>query len=125
MRPEKSDLKYVWDMVDAARSVVEWTEGRSLVDYERTKWLRMAVERSVEIIGEAARHVSDEFRSAHPGVPWQAIIATRHVFAHEYDDLKHDKVWRIATTHVPALIRVLQPILDANPPGTNDTKPIQ
>lgn len=116
MRPDHSDLKYVWDMLDAAQSVVEWTTGRTLADYEQTKWLRMAVERSIEIIGEAARHVSDNFKTRHPAVPWQPIIATRHIFAHEYSDLKHDKVWRIATTHIPALIPLLQPILDANPP---------
>ncbi len=120
MRPEKSDPKYLCDRVDAARSIEEWTAGRTLADYGHTKWLRMAVERSIEIIGEA-RHVTDEFKADHPNVPWQPIIATRHVPAHEYDDLNHDKVWRIATTHVPALVRALQPILDANPPGTPGT----
>ena len=116
MPPEKTDLKHVWDMLDAAKDVVRWTGNRTLVDYEQDKMLRLAVERSVEIIGEAARRVSKSFQESHPAVPWSAIIATRHIFAHEYDDLKHDKVWRIATTHVPALIEQLEPVLEANPP---------
>lgn len=105
-------------MLDAADTVIELTSGRTLLDYERTKWLRLAVERSIEIIGEAARHVTDEFRAEHPYIAWSAIIATRHVFAHEYGDLKHDKVWRIATTYVPPLTRQLRPILEANPPDS-------
>jgi uncharacterized protein with HEPN domain len=120
---EQTDLKYIWDMLDAAKTVVELTQGRTLDEYERTKWLRLAVERSIEIIGEAARRVSDECRAAYPAVPWSVIVATRHVMAHEYGDLQHDKVLRIATTHVPALIAQLQPIIDAHPiddlPGSN------
>jgi len=118
MRPEKTDLKYLWDMLDAAQTVVELTQGKTLPDYENSKWLRLAVERSIEIIGEAARRVSPEFQAAHPQVAWQAIVATRHIIAHEYGDLQHDKLWRIATTHVPALVIVLKPIVDANPPAT-------
>ena len=55
-------------------------------------------------------------RRSTQNVPWRVIIATRHVFAHDYGELQHDKVWRIATIHVPALIADLQPILEANPP---------
>lgn len=116
MRPDRTDLKFVWDMVDAAATVVELTAGKTLVDYERTKWLRLAIERSIEYTCEAARHVSAEFRACHPQIPWSAIVATRYVFALEYGALQHDKVWRIATTHVPALVRELQPILDGYPP---------
>lgn len=116
MQPERTDLKYAWDMHDAARDVVEWTRGRTLIDYESDKMLRLAVERAIEIIGEAARQTSQPFRDANADIPWSAIIATRHIFAHEYGDLKHDKVWRIATVHVPALVEQLKPLLDANPP---------
>lgn len=116
MPPEKTDLKHVWDMLDAAQTVVEFTRDQTFAQYESSKLLRHAVERAIEIIGEAARGVSDEFKAKYPDVPWQPIIATRHVIAHEYADLHHDKVWRIATTHVPALIAHLQPIIAANPP---------
>jgi len=117
MPPERTDLKYVWDMLEAARTVDELPCDRTLDDYERTKWLRLAVERAIEIIGEAARHVSAEFRAAHPGVAWSAIVATRHVIAHEYGDIQNDKLWRVARTHVPVLIAQLEPIIDANPPS--------
>ena len=117
MRPEKSDYKLVWDMLEAARTVVELTGELDLAAYERNKTIRLAVERSIEIIGEAARHRSPEFLHRHNDIPWEAIVRTRHVMAHDYGEIEHDKVWRIATTHIPALVLRLQPILDANPPG--------
>ena len=79
--------------------------------------MRLAVERAVEIIGEAARRVNESFRDQHPEIKWSAIIATRHILAHEYDDVKHDKMWRIATQHVPVLIAQIEPIIQSNPPA--------
>jgi uncharacterized protein with HEPN domain len=45
--------------------------------------LRSAVERQVEIIGEAARRVSDSFRQQHSEIPWSTIMGQRHVLAHD------------------------------------------
>lgn len=116
MPPEQTDLKYVWDMLDAARNVDDMARDRSLEEYVQNTMLRLAVERGIEIIGEAARRVSEPFRAQYPSVPWSAIVATRHIIAHEYGELQHDKLWRMATVHVPALIVQLTPIIEANPP---------
>ena len=116
MQPEKTPLTYVWDMLSAAREVQEMVAGHTLESYERTRMLQLAVERAIEIIGEAARRVPEEFRVQHPEVPWTIIVATRHILAHEYDDVMPDKVWRMATIHIPALINVLIPITEKNQP---------
>jgi uncharacterized protein with HEPN domain len=119
MRPETTDLKYIWDMLDAARTAVELVQGKTLEEYERMKPLRFAVERAIEIIGEAARNVSEAFRGEHPTIQWSAIVATRHILSHEYADIQHDKIWRIATIHVPVLILQLEPIIEAHPPSSS------
>ena len=111
MPRDRSDAKLVWDMLDVARYLVDLTSGQSFEAYAESRSLRMACERGIEIIGEAARGVSDEFRRAHPDVAWSAIIATRHIISHEYDDVQDDKVWRMLTTHVPRLVAQLEPIL--------------
>ena len=115
-RTLKTDPAYLWDMLDAARTVVELVAGRTFADYERTKMLRLATERAIEIIGEAARNVSDERRARHAAIPWQAIISQRHVLAHEYAEIRNEKVWRVATIHVPLLIPEIEAILAAEPP---------
>ena len=75
-----------------------------------------AVERAVKIIGEAAQQVSDDFRRAHPEIPWRPIIAQRHVLAHEYGEILQERIWRVATLHVPALIAQLEPLIPPLPP---------
>jgi uncharacterized protein with HEPN domain len=69
------------------------------------------VERQIEIIGEAARKVSDPFKAAHPEIPWRKIIAQRHVLAHEYGDVDPRLVWRVASVHIPALHAQLRELL--------------
>jgi uncharacterized protein with HEPN domain len=66
-----------------------------------------AIVRNIEIIGEAARQLSDEFRNAHPQVPWSDIIAMRNILAHAYHSVALDEVWRAATIDAPELVRQL------------------
>lgn len=120
MRREKSDPVYLWDMLDAAQAVVEFTARRSFNDYLKDRMLRAAVERSVEIMGEAERQISSEFQALHPEIPWRKIIVQRHVLAHEYGEIRHDLIWRVATVHVPALITQLKPLVPAPPEEPED-----
>ena len=80
MPPEKGDAAYLWDMLDAARSVRDFTTGRSFQEYLRDQMLRRAVERSLEIIGEAAGRVSDalEERASRNSVAPNHRAATCH-----------------------------------------------
>ena len=74
MLPEKADAAYLWDMLDAARAIKEFVSGKTLHDYQKNRMLRGAVERHVEIIGEAANRVSTGFQSSHPEIPWRKVI---------------------------------------------------
>jgi uncharacterized protein with HEPN domain len=62
-------------MLDAAEAVVRFVSGHTLATYTSDDLLRAAVERKVEIIGEAARGVSDVLKDAHPEIPWRKIVA--------------------------------------------------
>lgn len=116
MRPDVHDAALLHDMLKAARRVRTYTAGRSRPDLDTDSMLADAVARRIEIIGEAARGVSDAFRSAHPEVPWRPIMATRHILAHDYDEVNHDIVWRIVQDHVPPLIAQLESLLADVPP---------
>lgn len=115
MPPAKADAAYLWDMPDAARAVAEFVDGKSFADYDGSRLLRGAVERHIEIIGEAARRVSEAFQTAHPEIPWRQIIAQRHVLAHDYGEIMHERVCRVTTVHVPELIRLPEPLVPAPP----------
>ena len=60
---------------NGARAVVDFTRGRTLAEYEGDLLLRSAVERQIEIIGEAARRVSKAFQVVHPEIQWRPIQA--------------------------------------------------
>jgi uncharacterized protein with HEPN domain len=115
MPPDARDPKYLWDMLDAARTVLRMTAGVSYDEYLQNRMMQLAVERGIEIIGEAARRVSDSFQTAHPEIPWRPIVAQRHVLAHDYGDIKHDRIWRVVTIHIPDLIKTLEPLVSPAP----------
>jgi uncharacterized protein with HEPN domain len=110
-RPDDADLGYIWDMLDAARTALELISGLSLEEYLDDVRTRLAIERCMEIIGEAARRVSECTQSDNPEVSWRPIIAQRHILAHEYGEIRHDLIWNVLKVHVPVLISQLEPLL--------------
>lgn len=112
---EKDDRSFLWDMLDASQTVRKFVSSRTYYDYQNDRMLRNAVERNIEIIGEAAGKISKEFRETHPEVPWQQIIAQRHVLVHEYGELEDELLWKVATTRVPELISILEKIMPTPP----------
>ena len=115
MPREQHDISYLWDMLAAVRAVVEFTRGRTFEEYSSDLMLRSAVERQIEIIGEAARPVSEGFRSQHPEIPWSRITGQRNVLAHDYGEINHERLWQVATVHAPSLIAQIEPLLPPLP----------
>ncbi len=109
------DAAWLLDMLAAARAVVAFVNGRTYPEYEQDLFFRSAVERQIEIIGEAARGISDTFKTAHPQIPWRPIMAQRHRLAHEYGEIDDSLIWKVAPVHVLALIPQIEP-LTISPP---------
>jgi uncharacterized protein with HEPN domain len=115
MQAELKDASYLWDMLDAARAIQEFVGSRSFDDYVNDRMLRGAVERHLEIIGEAANRVSREYRAAHPEIAWQRIIAQRNVLAHEYGEIEDALIWSVATIRIPELVSQLERLMPPLP----------
>jgi uncharacterized protein with HEPN domain len=121
MQPEQRDVSYLWDMLDAARKVGDFTRNVTLADYSENPMLHLAVERALEIIGEAANRVSSTFQRAHPEIPWRGIVAQRNVLAHEYGDVEHALIWDLVRRQIPVLIEQLQVLVPPSPPEAQDS----
>lgn len=115
MQPNERDAAYLWDMLEAARNVASMVDGKTFADYENDLVLRSAVERQVEILGEAANHVSVEFQTAHSQIPWRQIIGQRNILAHEYKDIAAKLIWTVATERIPDLVKALEPLVPEAP----------
>jgi uncharacterized protein with HEPN domain len=110
MQPETRDPACIADMLAAARGIVRTLAGVPLSRYQADEDLRHAVERKLEIMGEAARRVSDSLRDRHPEIPWRAVIGQRNVLIHGYDEIDDARVWRLAAEHIPQVIAQLEAI---------------
>jgi uncharacterized protein with HEPN domain len=111
MPPDNRDISYVWDMQKYALEITEIIDHVPYTKFVGNKTIRYAVERLLLIVGEAANHVSMEFQEEHPEIEWAQIIGLRNVLAHEYGEVKIDKIYLAATKSIPALLEKLSPLL--------------
>ena len=111
MPPEKSNSAYLWDMLEAVKLIIQFTEGISQEKYLLDRKLQLAVERALEIMGKAAKHVAEDFQKNHPEIPWKKIIGQRNILAHEYGEIRQERIWAVITTHIPELKKNLEPLI--------------
>ena len=69
---------------------------------------RLATERAIEILSEAARHMPDEITARHPDIPWRKVRAIGNVLRHEYHRISSRIVWDVVTCELDALDVVLR-----------------
>lgn len=98
-------------MLDSARKASEFARGRSGDDLRADEMLGLALVRLLEVLGEAAKGISEELRAAHPEIPWKQIAGTRNRLIHGYFDVDLNIVWQIVNADLPPLISVLNNIL--------------
>lgn len=107
MSPDEVRLRH---MLDAVRQALEFVHGRSRTDLDTDPMLRLAVIKLLEIIGEAAKNVSEGTRAL-ADIPWREISGTRDRLAHGYFDVNLDIVWDILTLDLPSVQPELETLL--------------
>ncbi len=101
------DPVHLWDMLKAAEGILSSLQGFTFAQYVEDENLRLATERRIEIIGEAARRLSASFKEAHPEIPWRSIVDQRNVLVHAYDEIADERIWRLTVTSIPLLVAQL------------------
>ncbi|MBU0990726.1 MAG: DUF86 domain-containing protein [Proteobacteria bacterium] len=123
MRAEERDPAHLWDMLEAARAFVEFTANLTLEEFlaagRENEMTRLAVERKLEILGEAAGRVSSRFRSEHPEITWKEIVGLRNVISHQYDKVNYAEIYGIVRERIPELIALLDSLVPP-PPQVSD-----
>src|SRR5437660_758525 len=106
---EKRDAAHLWDMRQAARDCLDFSASATYEEFCANRMMHAAVERRLEILGEAAGRVSEAFQSSHPEIPWKEIKGVRIVLAHQYGDVNLHQLWETLQRDLPDLV----PKLDA------------
>jgi len=95
-------------MLDHAIEAVRAARDRRREDLDNDRMLNLALVRLLEIVGEAAAHVSQSAKDRWPGIPWPSIVGLRNRLIHGYDEVDFDVLWRIIRDDLPPLIAQLQ-----------------
>ncbi|NPA62823.1 MAG: DUF86 domain-containing protein, partial [Methanococci archaeon] len=81
----KRDVKaFLYDILESANDVIEFTKNIDYNEFISNKMVRYAVIRALEIIGEASRYISKDFREEYPNVPWKETVGLRNILIHKY-----------------------------------------
>ncbi|HOF86627.1 MAG TPA: DUF86 domain-containing protein [Armatimonadota bacterium] len=110
----RHDREYLHDILEYARRAIEYTAAISDEDFADDTLIRDATAHAISLIGEAARHLSDDFRQSHADIPWPRIISMRNRLIHAYGDVDVDIVWDTVQRDLPMLIARITPLVSAD-----------
>lgn len=111
MKKSDGDRARLLHILEAIQYIHSFTLGKTKTDIYGDPMLRFAVERQLEIIGEAANHLSDDLKSTHPEIEWRKIVAFRNFVAHEYFGIDLELIWDIVVHKIPPLENTVSQML--------------
>jgi uncharacterized protein with HEPN domain len=114
----RSDIDRLSDIIESIRRIHEKLPATKR-EFAGSDLLQIWVLYHIQIIGEAANGISSTFRNAHPSVPWQDIIAMRHLLIHQYFGIDLNEVWNTAQHDLPFLEKEINNILKDSPSQPN------
>ena len=108
----ENDLSYLIDIVDCIMDIQEFTKSIEYYQFEKDKMRKLAIERQLEIIGQAANKISIETQNNLKTIPWKNIIGLRNKLAHDYWEILAERVWAITKKPLQELFEELGKIED-------------
>jgi uncharacterized protein with HEPN domain len=108
---KRDDTVYLHHILDAIGLIEEYTKGMSEDDFFTNSMAHDAVVRQLEIIGEAARNISDGFRERHSKLPWGKMIGIRNKIIHEYFNVNYAIVWDTVSDDLPGLKKSIEKMI--------------
>jgi uncharacterized protein with HEPN domain len=104
--------EYLRHIQDEARYLAEASREVSWDEFSSDETLKRAFVRSIEVIGEATKNLSDDFRDRYPEVEWRSMTGMRDQLIHGYFGVDYEIVWEVATEKAPALREAIGVILE-------------
>jgi uncharacterized protein with HEPN domain len=111
MSRERRERDYLADILEAIQRIQEYTDGLKDEAYYVDYKTQDAVVRNLEVIGEAAKNISEDFRTEHLQVPWRDLAGVRDKLIHQYFGINQEIVWQIVQKDLPALLLKIERLL--------------
>ena len=118
-KPDK-DRARLLHMLDAAEKACRIAGRHTRADIEINEMLELSLVKAVEIIGEAARHVTADTRAQSPNIDWEKIVGMRNNLVHAYFEIDYDVLWSVISERLPPLIINLERLIAAKYGAQND-----
>ena len=98
------DKSYIYDILKYSQEIIDILKDENHNSFVNNRIKRLAIERLIQIIGEAANHLSKDFMQENPDIPWTKIIGLRNKIVHDYGEILTDRIWLIASQSIPELM---------------------
>jgi uncharacterized protein with HEPN domain len=98
-------------MLEAILDIEQITAGRGFDAYTADRPSRRAVERCIEIVSEASRHLPQKLKASHPAIPWPKVAGIGNVLRHDYDAVNDATIWHAATADLLPLKAAVRALL--------------
>lgn len=108
----RNDIERLQDILEAIKRIGEYA-GVDRARFDRDELIQTWMVHNIQIIGEAASQLSEEFRSQHPEISWREISAMRNVIVHAYFRVDPDEVWSAVQDDIPVLRERVEEILQS------------
>ena len=103
MSLQRSLVPRLMDMIEAIERVRDVTSSVPLEEFENDWTKRWLVERGVEIVSEASRHLPDDLKQRHASIPWRKVAGIGNVLSHAYEHVAPDVLWKLAKVDLAPL----------------------
>jgi uncharacterized protein with HEPN domain len=107
---KRTDREFLSDIREALQRISAYVAGMTYESFVADSKTQDAVIRNLEILGEAAKNLSNELRAKYPSVPWRSMAGARDRLIHHYFGTNLDIVWQIATVELPQVASQLETV---------------
>lgn len=103
----KENKVYIQHILDAVEKIERYSKGISYEDFLIDPLRQDGIIRELEIIGEAAKKLSDDFKENNASIPWRKVTGMRDKLIHDYFEVDAAAVWKTVKEDIPAFKREL------------------
>lgn len=102
---------YLIDIKNECEYLMNKTKNISYRDFFNNEEYKRAFVRSLEIIGEASKHIPRDIRKKYPQIKWKSVVGIRNKIIHEYFGIDYEVVWKTIKEKIPELYIIIQKII--------------